>query len=104
MRKRLVIAGTSREGLELLPLLEANPAVEVCALLAADPAKALAALRQVDPNSAARLEAVAARQARLERHEGAQTHELAAQRAAIARLQRALRASPRPRKTGKDAG
>jgi GAF domain-containing protein len=56
MRKRLVIAGTSREGLELLPLLEANPAVEVCALLAADPEAALAALRAVDPNSAARLE------------------------------------------------
>ena len=56
MRKRLVIAGTSREGLELLPLLEANPAVEVCALLAADPAAALAELRQVDPSSAARLE------------------------------------------------
>ena len=35
MRKRIVIAGTSREGLELLPLLEANPAVELCALIGA---------------------------------------------------------------------
>ena len=55
MRKRLVIAGTSREGLELLPLLEANPAVEVCALLAADPDSALAELRRVDPVAASRL-------------------------------------------------
>jgi GAF domain-containing protein len=54
MRKRLVIAGTSREGLELLPLLEANPAVEVCALLATDPEQALAELRRVDPAAAAR--------------------------------------------------
>jgi hypothetical protein len=53
---------------------------------------------------AARLDAVAARQAELDRHEGAQTQEIAAQRAAIARLQRALRAPPHPRKTGKDAG
>jgi GAF domain-containing protein len=55
MRKRLVIAGTSREGLELLPLLEANPAVEVCALLAADPAQALDALRAVDAAAAGRM-------------------------------------------------
>lgn len=53
---------------------------------------------------AARLDGVAARQAELDRHEGAQTQEIAAQRAAIARLQRALRSPPRPRKTGKDAG
>jgi hypothetical protein len=53
---------------------------------------------------AARLDAVAARQAEFDRHEGAQTQEIAAQRAAIARLQRALRAPPHPRKTGKDAG
>jgi hypothetical protein len=53
---------------------------------------------------AARLDAVAARQAELDRHEGAQTQEIAAQRAAIARLQRALRVPPRPRKSGKDAG
>lgn len=53
---------------------------------------------------AARLEVVAARQADLDRREGSQTHEIAAQRAAIARLQRALRPPPRPRKTGKDAG
>ncbi|RIL03023.1 MAG: hypothetical protein DCC71_15780 [Proteobacteria bacterium] len=55
MRKRIVIAGTSREGLELLPLLEANPEVEVCALLAADPVFALAELRKVDPATAGRL-------------------------------------------------
>jgi GAF domain-containing protein len=55
VRKRLVIAGLSREGLELVPLLEANPAVEVCALVVDDPAAARAALAQVDPAAAHRL-------------------------------------------------
>jgi GGDEF domain-containing protein len=55
MRKRIVIAGTSREGLELLPLLEANPAVEVCALIADAPATALAELQQISPATAQRL-------------------------------------------------
>jgi GAF domain-containing protein len=55
LRKRLVIAGHSREGLELAPLLEANPAVEVCAILAEDPAAARAALAAIDPGCAQRL-------------------------------------------------
>ncbi len=49
MRKRLVIAGHSREGLELVPLLEANPAVEVCAIIVEDPAAARAVLEEIDP-------------------------------------------------------
>ena len=56
MRKRLVIAGHSREGLELVPLLEANPAVEICALLTDDPAAAAAALARLDPAAARRFE------------------------------------------------
>jgi GAF domain-containing protein len=55
LRKRLVIAGHSREGLELAPLLEANPAVEVCAIVADDPAAARAMLESIDPASAQRL-------------------------------------------------
>jgi GAF domain-containing protein len=55
LRKRLVIAGHSREGLELAPLLEANPAVEVCAIVAEDPAAARAVLESIDPASAQRL-------------------------------------------------
>lgn len=55
MRKRLVIAGHSREGLELAPLLEANPAVEICAIVVEDPAAARAVLEAVDPASAQRL-------------------------------------------------
>ncbi len=49
VRKRLVIAGHSREGLELVPLLEANPAVEVCAIVVEDPAAARAVLEEIDP-------------------------------------------------------
>jgi GAF domain-containing protein len=55
MRKRIVIAGTSREGLELLPLLDSNPAVEVCALVAEDPARALAEVERIHPAIAQRL-------------------------------------------------
>ena len=36
MRKRLVIVGQSREGLGLIPALEANPAVEITALVGED--------------------------------------------------------------------
>ena len=57
MRKRLVIAGHSREGLELAPLLEANPAVEVCAIVSDDPEQARAVLTSVDPAAAQRLAA-----------------------------------------------
>lgn len=55
MRKHLVIAGHAREGLELAPLLEANPAVEVCAIVSDDPAAARAALEAIDPACAQRL-------------------------------------------------
>ena len=55
MRKRIVIAGTSREGLELLPPLESNPTVEVCALVAEDPAAARAELERLVPAIAERL-------------------------------------------------
>jgi GGDEF domain-containing protein len=55
MRKRIVIAGFSDEGLELLPLLEANPAVEVGAIVADDPVAALLALRRAAPDVAERL-------------------------------------------------
>jgi GAF domain-containing protein len=55
LRKRLVIVGHSREGLELVPLLEANPAVEVCAIVSEDPAVARAVLDSIDPASAQRL-------------------------------------------------
>ncbi len=55
LRKRLVIAGHSREGLELVPLLEANPAVEVCAIVVEDPAAARAVLEEIDPATAQRM-------------------------------------------------
>jgi hypothetical protein len=55
MRKRIVIAGTSREGLELLPLLDANPAVEVCAVVADDPSRTLAEVERLYPAIAQRL-------------------------------------------------
>ena len=49
MRKRLCIAGRSREGLSLIPLLEANPEVEVSAILTEDRDATLAALDEVGP-------------------------------------------------------
>jgi diguanylate cyclase (GGDEF)-like protein len=56
MGKRIAIAGHSEEGLSLIPLLEANPEIEVCALFAPDPLRARAALQQhMDPFLAARL-------------------------------------------------
>ncbi len=49
MRKRLVIAGHAEEGLSLIPLLEANPDVEVCAILSDNREAALTVLRRVEP-------------------------------------------------------
>ncbi len=49
MRKRLAIVGISEEGLALIPLLEANPDVEIGALLTDDPPNALARLERIDP-------------------------------------------------------
>jgi len=56
VRKRLVIVGHSREGLELVPLLETNPAVEIAARVSDDPGAAAAALAGLDPGAAHRLE------------------------------------------------
>ena len=47
MRKRLAIIGHGEEGLALIPLLEANPDVEVCAILTQDREATLEGLRQV---------------------------------------------------------
>jgi GAF domain-containing protein len=49
VRKRLAIVGHSEEGLALIPLLEANPDVEVCAILTDDPAQAMRVLTAVEP-------------------------------------------------------
>lgn len=49
MRKRLAIVGWSEEGLSLIPLLEANPDVEICALVTTDPTETRQALDQLDP-------------------------------------------------------
>lgn len=49
MRKRLAIVGHSEEGLGLIPLLEANPDVDVCAILTDDADRARHILTRVDP-------------------------------------------------------
>ncbi len=49
MRKRLAIVGHSEEGLALIPLLEANPDVEVCAILTTDPGAAAGVLSALEP-------------------------------------------------------
>ena len=49
MRKRLAIAGHTGEGLALIPLLEANPDVEVCAILSDSQEAVLAGLREMEP-------------------------------------------------------
>ena len=54
MRKRLGIVGHSDEGLGLLPLLEANPDVELAGILTDDPEAARRALARVDPKYAMR--------------------------------------------------
>jgi len=46
--RRLLIAGHSREGLELLPVLEANPLVEVAGILTEDPSAARDLLESID--------------------------------------------------------
>ena len=47
MRKRIAIAGHSNKGLSLIPLLEANPNVEVAWILTEDRESALASLGRV---------------------------------------------------------
>ncbi len=49
MRKRIAIAGHSDEGLGLIPLLEANPDVEICAILSDDREAAMRALSRTAP-------------------------------------------------------
>jgi diguanylate cyclase (GGDEF)-like protein len=54
VRKRLAIVGYSDEGLGLIPLLEANPDVELCAVLTDDADAARRGLVKVDPKYAVR--------------------------------------------------
>ena len=54
MRKRLAIVGYSDEGLGLIPLLEANPDVELCAVLTDDADAARRGLVKIDPKYAVR--------------------------------------------------
>lgn len=56
MRRRIAIHGLSEETVELLPLLEANPEVEIALLFDPEPGAARARLRALDPRSAAALE------------------------------------------------
>ncbi len=53
MRKRIAIVGSSAEGLELIPPLEANPEVEVAALVVSDLDSGLETLRDAFPELAA---------------------------------------------------
>jgi GAF domain-containing protein len=55
VRKRIVIYGASEEALALVPLLEANPEVEVPAVFAPDPETARARLAALDPDTASRI-------------------------------------------------
>jgi diguanylate cyclase (GGDEF)-like protein len=58
VRKRVAIAGHSAEGLALIPLLEANPEIDVCALYTPDPGRAAAALARLAPRLAERMSAL----------------------------------------------
>ena len=58
MRKRLAIVGHSEDGLSLIPLLEANPDVEVAAILTTDPDRARATLAEIEPLMAERFASV----------------------------------------------
>lgn len=57
MRKRIAICGASEEALALVPLLEANPEVEIPVLYDPDPVAARARLAQLPPATAERMEA-----------------------------------------------
>lgn len=50
MRKRIAIVGHSEEGLSLIPLLEANPEVEISTIVSSDRDAALEVLYRVDPS------------------------------------------------------
>jgi GAF domain-containing protein len=54
VRKRLAIVGRSEEGLALIPLLEANPDVEILAIVTRDATATAQALERLDPALAAR--------------------------------------------------
>jgi GAF domain-containing protein len=54
VRKRLAIVGHSEEGLTLIPLLEANPDVEVCGILTDQPLRAMRVLGRAEPALAER--------------------------------------------------
>jgi diguanylate cyclase (GGDEF)-like protein len=55
VRKRVAIAGCSAEGLALVPVLEANPEIDVCAIYTPEPASARPRLQRLSPHQAARL-------------------------------------------------
>jgi GAF domain-containing protein len=57
MRKRIAICGASEETLALVPLLEANPEVEIPVVYDPDPVAARARLAQLPPATAERMEA-----------------------------------------------
>ncbi len=54
MRKRIALVGHSEEGLALIPLLEANPEIEIAAIVSTDPEAARETLRRLDPALATR--------------------------------------------------
>jgi len=55
VRKRLIIVGTSHEGLELIPALEANPEIEISAVVVDEVTAGRQALRRAVPTAGAAL-------------------------------------------------
>ena len=55
MRKRVAIAGCTSDGLALIPLLEANPEIDVCAIYSPELEAARAELERLAPRQAAGL-------------------------------------------------
>src|SRR3972149_4224863 len=55
MRKHVAIAGHSADGLALIPLLEANPEIDVCAVYTPEPDRAHEGLSQLAPDVARRM-------------------------------------------------
>ena len=58
VRKRLVIVGNSDEGIELVPMLESNPNVEVLAVITEQPDELHERLAALDPATAGRVAAL----------------------------------------------
>ena len=55
MRRRVAIYGVTNESLQLVPLLEANPEIEITAIVDPDPASARAQLGALGNDTASRL-------------------------------------------------